>query len=77
MRAAVLPDWLVELVRPKPARPPWPDMIRAALGMCVPLAVGFAVGDKTIGLLPAMGGLLGTLSAFVIRLMACMAWPEW
>jgi uncharacterized membrane protein YccC len=62
MRAAVLPDWLVELVRPKPARPPWPDMIRAALAITVPLAVGFAVGDKTIGLLPAMGGLLGALS---------------
>jgi uncharacterized membrane protein YccC len=62
MRAAVVPDWLAELMRPKPAPLPWPDMIRAALAICVPLAVGFAVGRPTIGLLPAMGGLLGTLT---------------
>jgi len=42
MRAAVVPDWLTELMRPKPAPLPWPDMIRAALAICVPLAVGFA-----------------------------------
>jgi uncharacterized membrane protein YccC len=57
-----VPDWLAELMRPKPAPLPWPDMIRAALAICVPLAVGFAVGRPTIGLLPAMGGLLGTLT---------------
>jgi len=62
MRSAVVPDWLAELMRPKPAPLPWPDMIRAALAICVPLAVGFAVGKPTIGLLPAMGGLLGTLT---------------
>ena len=62
MRAAVLPDWLVELVRPKPTPPPWPDMIRSALATCLPLAVGFAVGKPAIGLLPAMGGLMGTLT---------------
>jgi len=62
MRAAVVPDWLAELMRPKPAPLPWPDMIRAALAICVPLAVGFAAGRPTIGLLPAMGGLLGTLT---------------
>ncbi|HXO24361.1 MAG TPA: hypothetical protein VN870_07260, partial [Streptosporangiaceae bacterium] len=28
VRAAVVPDWLAELVRPKPAPLPWPDMIR-------------------------------------------------
>jgi uncharacterized membrane protein YccC len=62
MRAAAVPDWLAELVRPKPAPLPWPDMIRAALAICVPLATAFAVGKTTIGLLPAMGGLLGTLT---------------
>ena len=35
MRAAVVPDWLAELVRPKPAPWPWPDMIRAALAITV------------------------------------------
>jgi uncharacterized membrane protein YccC len=62
MRAATVPDWLAELVRPKPAPLPWPDMIRAALAICVPLGVGFAVGKPSIGLLPAMGGLLGTMT---------------
>jgi uncharacterized membrane protein YccC len=60
--AAVVPDWLAEVVRPKPAPPPWPDMIRAALAICVPLSVAFAVGRGTIGVLPAMGGLMGTMS---------------
>jgi hypothetical protein len=62
VRAAVIPDWLAELVRPKPAPLPWPDMIRAALAICLPLGVAFAVGKTTIGLLPAMGGLLGSLT---------------
>jgi len=51
MRAAVVPDWLAEFVRPKPTPWPWPDMIRAALAICVPLATAFAVGRPTIGLL--------------------------
>lgn len=62
VRAALVPDWLAELVRPKPAPPPWPDMLRSALAICVPLAVAFGVGDPTIGLLPAIGGLLGTMT---------------
>src|SRR5208282_2437460 len=62
MRAAIIPDWLAELVRPKPAPLPWPDMIRAALAICVPLGLAFAVGKTTIGLLPAAGGLLGSLT---------------
>jgi uncharacterized membrane protein YccC len=62
MRVATVPDWLAELVRPKPAPLPWPDMIRAALAICVPLGTGFAVGKPSIGLLPAMGGLLGTMT---------------
>jgi hypothetical protein len=57
-----VPDWLAELVRPKPAPLPSPDMIRTALAVCVPLGVAFAVGKTTIGLLPAVGGLLGSLT---------------
>src|SRR6202046_1190255 len=62
VRAAVVPDWLAELVRPKPAPLPWPDMIRAALAICVPLGVAFALHKTTIGLLPAAGGLVGALT---------------
>jgi uncharacterized membrane protein YccC len=62
VREAVVPDWLAELLRPKPAPLPWPDMIRAALAICVPLATAFALGKPSIGVLPAMGGLLGTMA---------------
>ena len=60
--AAVVPEWLAEVVRPQPAPLPWPDMIRAALAICVPLGVAFAVGRAALGVLPATGALLGTLS---------------
>jgi uncharacterized membrane protein YccC len=62
VRAVVVPDWLAEVVRPRPVAPPWPDMFRAALAICVPLAVALALGKGTIGVLPAMGGLLGTVA---------------
>jgi hypothetical protein len=56
-----VPDWLVEVVRQKQAPVPWPDMARAVLAIWVPLAVGFAVGRRNLGLLPAMGGLMGVM----------------
>ena len=56
-----MPDWLTEAVRPRPAPVPWGEMLRAALAICVPLSVGIAVGRRDIGLLPALGGLLGTM----------------
>jgi uncharacterized membrane protein YccC len=62
VRAVVVPDWLAEVVRPRPVAPPWPDMFRAALAICVPLAAALALGKGTIGVLPAMGGLLGTVA---------------
>jgi uncharacterized membrane protein YccC len=59
--SAAVPEWLADVVRPKPVRPPWPAMIRAALAICVPLSVAFIVGKATLGVLPAIGGLFGTL----------------
>jgi uncharacterized membrane protein YccC len=59
---AVVPDWLAELLRPKPAPWPWPDMIRMTLAVTVPLGISIAIGKMTLGLLPALGGLLGTLT---------------
>jgi uncharacterized membrane protein YccC len=49
---------------------PWPAMIRAALAICAPLAAAFALGRTALGVLPAMGGILGR--TFTLRLMACM-----
>jgi uncharacterized membrane protein YccC len=57
----VVPEWLADVVRPKKAPVPWPDMIRAVFAIWVPLAAGFISGHKEIGLLPAMGGLLSVM----------------
>jgi uncharacterized membrane protein YccC len=56
-----VPDWLAEVMRPKKAPVPWPDMIRAVFAIWVPLAAGFATGRREVGLLPAMGGLLSVM----------------
>ena len=61
VRTAVVPGWLTEVVRPRRAPVPWPEMIRAALAICVPLSVALALGRGPLGVLPAMGGILGTM----------------
>jgi uncharacterized membrane protein YccC len=62
VRDIVVPGWLAEVVRPRRAPVPWPEMIRAALAICVPLSASYAAGRGTLGVLPATGGLLGTLA---------------
>jgi hypothetical protein len=70
----VVPGWLAEVVRPRRAPVPWPEMIRAALAICVPLsasyAAGLAIGAVTHGhgwlavvALVAVAGVSGLLSA--------------
>jgi uncharacterized membrane protein YccC len=61
LREAAVPDWLAEVVRLHRTPIPWPDMIRSGVAICVPLAVAMAVGDRALGLLIAMGGLLGVV----------------
>jgi uncharacterized membrane protein YccC len=62
MRDMVVPGWLAEVVRPRPAPLPWPEMIRATLAICVPLSAALALGKGTLGVLPATGALLGTMA---------------
>jgi uncharacterized membrane protein YccC len=59
--AEAMPYWLTEAVRPKPAPVPWGAMVRAALAICVPLAVGIVVSRRDIGLVLAIGGLTGAV----------------
>ncbi len=47
LRAVVVPEWLAEVVRPRRAPVPWPEMARAALAICVPLSVAFAAGPRS------------------------------
>src|SRR5947209_2351074 len=53
------PDWLVRVVAPKQAPVPWADMVRVAVSVTVPLAVGMRAGQGGIGSFAAMGALLG------------------
>jgi len=55
----IVPAWLVTAMRPKPAPVPWAEMLRAGVAICVPMAAGIASGQRALGLLIAMGGLLG------------------
>ncbi|MGA8455508.1 MAG: FUSC family membrane protein, partial [Streptosporangiaceae bacterium] len=55
----IVPPWLVTAVRPRPAPVPWAEMLRAGIAICVPMAAGIASGQRVLGLLTAMGGLLG------------------
>jgi uncharacterized membrane protein YccC len=56
--AAGPPPWLAELIRPDQEPVPWAAMIRAAVALCGPLALGLAIGRREFGVLAALGGLL-------------------
>ena len=61
MRDAVAPDWLVQVVRPRRVPVPWALMLRAGLAVCVPLAAGLLAHEPSLGLLPAIGGLIAVV----------------
>ncbi|SDX17053.1 Uncharacterized membrane protein YccC [Amycolatopsis xylanica] len=56
------PHWLVQLLRSKPVPIPWNMVVRAVLALTVPLAVGFWVGDITVGTMLSTGALPAVLS---------------
>jgi uncharacterized membrane protein YccC len=56
------PHWLVQLLRSKPVPVPWNMVARAVLALAVPLAVGYAAGDITVGALISTGALPAVLS---------------
>ena len=62
MPAVSAPQWLVEVLRPKQVATPWYRMVRAPLAICGPLAVAFALGNVTVGLPAALGGLISTIA---------------
>jgi uncharacterized membrane protein YccC len=59
--AEIVPRWLVEVVRPRPAQPPWPRMVRAPLAICLPLAGGLVTGHTSVCLPIALGGLVSSV----------------
>lgn len=54
--------WIGELARQRRAAVPWPEMLRAAFAICLPLSVALAAGKGKLGVLPAMGGILGIMA---------------
>ncbi|MET8141105.1 FUSC family protein [Sphaerisporangium sp. NPDC005288] len=60
--AGAAPGWLVETVRPAPARPDWAAMARVAASVTGPLVATLAAGRLTLGLLPAMGAMAAALA---------------
>lgn len=68
------PDWLVRNLRPQRAAPVnRAALLRAALGMTLPLAVGLAAGQPAYGALASMGALSGvigdTADAYRMRIL--------
>ncbi|MEU2333202.1 FUSC family protein [Streptomyces sp. NPDC006654] len=68
------PDWLVRNLRPQRAAPlNRAALLRAALGMTLPLAVGLAAGQPAYGALASMGALSGvigdTADAYRMRIL--------
>jgi uncharacterized membrane protein YccC len=53
------PEWFVRVVAPKQAPVPWPGMVRFALSITTPLAVGLVLGQPALATFGGMGGLLG------------------
>ncbi|RZB18572.1 FUSC family protein [Streptomyces sp. F001] len=56
------PDWLVRNLQPQQAPVNWPAVVRAAVAMALPLALGLAVGRPAYGALASMGALSGVIS---------------
>src|SRR5712691_1097159 len=56
-----VPDWLTEVMRPKKVPIPWGAMAQPVIAIWVPLAVGIAFGNRSLALLPAMGGLMSIM----------------
>ncbi|WP_328425732.1 FUSC family protein [Streptomyces sp. NBC_00443] len=56
------PDWLVRNLRAHPAPVNWPAVVRAAIALSLPLAIGLAVDRPGYGALASMGALNGVIS---------------
>lgn len=56
------PDWLVRNLRAQPAPVNWAAVVRAAVAIALPLAIGLAVDRPFYGALASMGALNGVIS---------------
>ncbi|MFI8824331.1 FUSC family protein [Streptomyces sp. NPDC053431] len=67
------PAWLTAGLRPQPTPVPWPAVLRAAVALSAPLAVGLATDRPAYGALVSMGALSGvigdTADAYRMRML--------
>ncbi|MBM9504069.1 FUSC family protein [Actinacidiphila acididurans] len=55
-------NWLGRVTALRPAKPPWPDVLRSGLFLPGPMALGLATGQVAAGLFGTLGALLGILA---------------
>ncbi|MFF3908281.1 FUSC family protein [Streptomyces sp. NPDC001848] len=67
------PDWLVRNLQPQQAPVNRPAVVRAAIAMSLPLAIGLALGKPAYGAIASMGALSGvigdTADAYRMRIL--------
>lgn len=56
------PTWVIHVARPLRGLLPWSRMVRATLGVGVPLAAGLITGGTAPGILVGLGGLAGAIA---------------
>jgi uncharacterized membrane protein YccC len=57
------PQWLTQLLKPRPAPIDWSLVARATISLPMPIAVGLAVGQLQLGVLASIGTLFATITA--------------
>lgn len=57
------PQWLTQLLKPRPAPVDWSLVARATISLPAPIAVGMAVGQLQLGVLASIGTLFATITA--------------
>ncbi|MEU9106780.1 FUSC family protein [Streptomyces xanthophaeus] len=60
-RTLAPPSWLLNGLRPASAPIPWAAVVRAAVALAAPLAVGLALDEPEYGALASMGALSGVI----------------
>jgi len=56
------PTWLVEVVRPRQAKPDWWRVVRSGIAVVTPIVLALLSGNIALGMIPAMGAMATTMA---------------
>lgn len=56
------PTWLVEVVRPRQAKPDWWRVVRSGIAVTTPILLALWSGNIALGMIPAMGAMATTMA---------------